>query len=126
MNYYIVFLCNWPAESNAIVRSVELTTTDPSSYVTSTNDYVFLDLTKHLNSGEEKKFGNSVQSVMSKLTQQVGYLSVNKQAKSTTEVRMADVLIRVGAPAYRKLTTWNDVVKPAWIRAAHTSLYGTL
>ena len=126
MNYYVVFLCSWPSESNAIVRSVELTTADPSSYVKSTNDYVYLDLTAHLKSNEVKPFGRTVQEVMSKLTQQVGGLSINKQASTTTVVRMGDVLVKSGTPSSRRLTSWNDAVKPAWIRAAHASSFGTL
>ena len=126
MNYYIVFFCNWPGESNAIVRSVELTTANPNSYVKETNDYVYLDLTAHLASNENKKFGTTVQAVMSRLTQQVGALSINKQAKTTTVVKMADVLVPVGASTSRRLETWNDSAKPAWIRAAHASSFGTL
>ena len=127
MNYYIVFLCNWPDRSNAIVRSVELTTADPSSYVKETNDYVYLDLTAHLNSSESKAiFGRTVQEVMTVMTQKVGSLSVKKQASSTTVIRMSDVEIASGAPANRRLTSWNDVVKPAWQRLAHTSSLGTL
>lgn len=127
MQYYIVFLCNWPARSNAIVRSVELTTADPSSFVKTTNDYVYLDLTAHLNSNENKsRFGTTVQEVMTNMTQKVGYLSINKQASTTTVVTMADVLIATGAPSSRRLTSWNDVSKPAWQRLAHVSGFGTL
>ena len=126
MHYYIVFLCNWPERSNAIVRGVELTTTDPRSYVKETNDYVYLDLTAHLNSAEVKVFGTTVQEVMSNMTQRVGSLSINKQASTTTVVRMSDVLVATGAPLNRRLTSWNDVVKPAWQRLAHTSSLGTL
>ena len=127
MHYYIVFLCNWPARSNAIVRSVELTTADPSSYVKETNDYVYLDLTAHLDSNESKaKFGRTVQEVMTNMTQKIGSLSINKQASTTTVIRMADVLLATGAPESRRLTSWNDVVKPAWQRLAHTSSLGTL
>lgn len=126
MNYYIVFLCSWPGESNAIVRGVELTTANPNVYVKPTNEYVYLDLTAHLNSSETKSFGTTVQEVMSKLTQRVGGLSINKQAISTTVVRMADVLVKPGTPVSRRLTTWNDAVKPAWIRAAHASSFGAL
>lgn len=126
MHYYIVFLCNWPERSNAIVRGVELTTTDPRSYVKETNDYVYLDLTAHLNSTEVKAFGTTVQEVMSNMTQRVGSLSINKQASTTTVVRMSDVLVATGAPLNRRLTSWNDVVKPAWQRLAHTSSLGTL
>ena len=127
MHYYIVFLCNWPERSNAKVRSVELTTANPSSYVKTTNDYVYLDLTAHLESSEPKgRFGRTVQEVMSNMTQKVGSLSINKTASTTTVVQMSDVLIETGAPATRRLSTWNDAVKPAWQRLAHTASLGTL
>lgn len=125
MHYYLVFLCNWPGQSNAIVRSVELTTSLPT-YVKTTNDYVYVDLSAHLASTERKIHGSTVQSVMNKLVQMVGGLSINKQASSTVEVPMADVRVSDDTPINRRLTSWNDVVKPALQRSAHTSAFGSL
>jgi len=125
MNYYLVFLCNWPAQSNAIVRSVELTTSLPT-YVKSTNDYVYVDLSAHLASRETKIYGTTVQEVTNRLVQRVGGLSINKQASTTVQVLMGDVRISDDTPASRRLTSWNDVVKPALQRSAHTSAFGSL
>ena len=127
MHYYIVFLCNWPGSSNAIVKSIELTTAEPS-YVTTDNDYVYVDLTAHLNSGEIKTYGTSVQEVMNYLVQRVGGVFINKTAKTISRISMSDVKIEDGTPASRKIEpgNWNGVVKPAMQRLLHTSSFGTL
>ena len=126
MNYYIVFFCNWTSRSNAIVRSVELTVVDPSSYVKQSNDYVYVDLTAHLKSTERKPFGNTIDAVMSELTKRIGGLSINGVPSTYTQISMSTVRIESSTPSSRQLTDWNDVVKPALLRVAHTSSFGTL
>lgn len=126
MNYYLVFLCNWVSETNAIVRSVELTTVPPVKYVNSTNPYVYLDLTDHLKHDVVRPYGNTLQEVMSTLVRDIGYISINKRADATLTIRMSDVNRATDFPGTRRITSWNDVAKPAIQRLCHASSFGTL
>ena len=126
MHYYVIFFCNWTSQSNAVVKSVELTTANPLSFVTETNPYVFVDLTKHLSMIGTKPFGTTVDEIMTNFVNKVGGLSINDVPISSTEIAMGKVRISDRTPPTRKLTDWNDVAKPALQRLANTSSFGTL
>ncbi len=121
MTYYIVLLCNWPERTNAIVRGVELTTTIPTSYVTETNDYVYIMVPESKNA--------EIDTIMGRLVQGIGKVAMTQTPSGTGELSWAKLstwMDTAGLSTSRKLEEWNDVVKVAWQRIGHTSIFGTL
>ena len=121
MTYYIVLLCNWSERSNAIVRGIELTTTNPESYVSEANDYVYVQVP----STEVR----NVDTIMNDLVQGIGEVAMPQKPSNTLSLSWPVFTAwktNAGLAPSRKLNTWNDVAKPAWQRLAHAAGFGTL